>query len=164
MISSHIHRIGIKNIVSIWEDFFLFSWKVVPDSFDPMDFNMPGFLVLCYLLYHVKFIPLSWGCHLTISSYVTPSSFCLQSILASGSFPISLLFSGQIIRVSASASVLPMNIQGWFPLGLTRLIFLQCKGLSRVFSSTMIRKHHFFNTQTSLWSNSYICTWLLKNP
>ena len=112
----------------------------------------------------LKFIPLSWGCHLTISSYVTPFSFCLQSFLASEPFPISLLFSGQIIRASASALVLPVNIQCWFPLGLTCLICLQYKGLSRVFSSTMIQKHQFFNIQTSLWSNSHICTWLLKNP
>ena len=70
--------------------------------------------------------------------------------------------SGQSIR--ASASVLPMNIQGWFPLGLTDLISLQCKGLSRVFSSTTIQKHQFFGAQPSLWSNSLICTWLLEKP
>ena len=127
-----------------------------------MDFNMPGFLVLYYLLYYVKFIPLSWGCHLTISSYVTPFSLCLQSFLASVSFPISLLFSGQIIRTSASASVLPMNIQGWFPLGLTRLISVKFKGFSRVFFSTRVWKHQFFAVQPSLWSNSHIHTWLLE--
>ena len=65
---------------------------------------------------------------------------------------------------SASAPVLPMNIQGWFPLGLTDLISLQSKGLSRVFSSTIIWKHQFFSTQPSLWSNSHICTWLLEKP
>ena len=70
--------------------------------------------------------------------------------------------SGQSIR--ASASVLPMNIQGWFPLGLTDLISLQCKGLSRVFSSTTIQKHQFFGAQPSLWSNSHIHTWLLEKP
>ena len=64
--------------------------------------------------------------------------------------------------VLASASVLPMNIQGWFPLGLT-LIFLHSKRLSRVFSSTTIGKHQFFSAQPSLWYNSYICTWLLEN-
>ena len=69
---------------------------------------------------------------------------------------------GQTIEPSASASVLPMNIQGWFPLGLTGLVSLQSKGLSRVFSSTTIWKHQFFSAQPSLWSNSHICTWLLK--
>ena len=64
----------------------------------------------------------------------------------------------------SSASVLPMNIQGWFPLGLTGLISLLSKGLSRVFSSTTIWKHQFFGAQPSLWSNSHICTGLLKKP
>ena len=83
---------------------------------------------------------------------------CLQSFLASGSFPVSWLFTsgGQSIRASASSSVLPMNTQGWFPLGLTGLISLQSKGLSRVFSSTVIKKHWFFSTQPSLWPNSHI--------
>ena len=67
---------------------------------------------------------------------------------------------GQSIR--ASASVLPVSVQGWFPLGLTSLISLQCKGLSRVFPSTTIQKHQFFGTQPSLWSNSHILTWLLE--
>ena len=68
------------------------------------------------------------------------------------------------IGVSASASVLPMNIQGWFPLGLTDWISLLSKGLSRVFSSTTVWKHQFLCTKSSLWSNSYICTWLLEKP
>ena len=109
--------------------------------------------------------PLSRWCYLTISSSATPSSFCLQSFPASGSFPTRWLFSsgGQSVGALASASVLPMNIQGLFPLGLTGLIFLLSNGLSRVFSST-IRKHQFFSTQPSLWSNSYIRTWLLEKP
>ena len=79
---------------------------------------------------------------------------------------MSLLFtlSGQSIGASASASVLPKNIQGWFPLGLTGLISLQSKGLSRAFSSTTVGKHQFFSAQPSLWSNSHICTWLLEKP
>ena len=87
--------------------------------------------------------PLSHQCCLTISSSASPFSFCLQSFPASGSFPMSQLFAsgGQIIAGSASVSVLPMNIQSWFPLGLTGLISLQSKGFSRVFSSTMIQKH-----------------------
>ena len=85
-------------------------------------------------------------CHSTISSSVILFSFCLQSFSASGSFPVSHLFisSGQSFDASASASVLPMNIQGWFPLRLTRLISLLSEGLSRVFSSTRVWKHLFF--------------------
>ena len=88
---------------------------------------------------------LSQWCHPTISSTVILFS-CLQSLLASGSFPMSPFFAsgGQSIGVSASASVLPMNIQDWFPLGLIGLIFLQSKGLSRVFSNTTVQKHQFF--------------------
>ena len=76
---------------------------------------------------------------------------CPQSFLASGSFPVNWVFTsgGQSIEVSASASVLAMNIQGWFPLGLTCLISLQSKGLSRVFSNTTVQKHQFFTTQPS---------------
>ena len=108
--------------------------------------------------------PLSRWCYLTISSFVIPFSNCLQSFPASGSFSMSWLFAsgGQSIGASALASVLPMNIQGWFPLRLTGLISLQSKGLSRVFSNTTVQKHQFFSTQSSLWSKSHICTWLLK--
>ena len=86
--------------------------------------------------------PLGRWCHPTISSSVVPFSSRLQSFPASGSFPISQFFpsGGQRIRVSASASVLSMNIQDWFPLGLTGLISLQFKGLSRVFSNTTVQK------------------------
>ena len=80
------------------------------------------------------------------------------------SFPMSQLFSSGGQSIGALALVLPMNIQGWFPLGLTGLIFLQSKGLSRVFSSTMVWKHQFFSAQSSLWSNPHICTGLLKKP
>ena len=71
---------------------------------------------------------------------------------------------GQSVRVSASASILPMNIQGWFPLGLTGLISMQSKGLSRFFSSNTIQKHQFFRAHPSLWSKTHICTWLLEKP
>ena len=71
---------------------------------------------------------------------------------------------GQGIGASTSASVLSMNIQGWFPLGLTRLISLPSKGLARVFSNTTVQKHQFFGNQPSLWSNSHIHTWLLEKP
>ena len=113
---------------------------------NPMDCSMPGFLVLHQLLEfaqsHVNCV--SDG----ISSAVKPLSSCLQ---ISGSFLMNLLFasSGQSIR--ASASVLPMNIQGWFLLGLTHFISLLSKGLSRVFSSTTVKKHQFFSAQPSLY-------------
>ena len=94
--------------------------------------------------------PLSWWCFLTISSSASPFSFCLQSLPASGSFPMSWFFAsgGQSIGVSTSASVLPMNIQGWFPLGLTGLI-LQSNGPSRVSFSTTVQQHQFCDTQSS---------------
>ena len=109
--------------------------------------------------------PLSQWCHPAISSSVVPFSSCLQSFPVSGSFPVSQFFTsgGQSIGVSASASVLPMNIQDWFPLGWTGLI-LQSKGLSRVFSNTTVQKHQLFSVQLSLWSKSHIHTWLLEKP
>ena len=91
--------------------------------------------------------PLSWWCHLTILSSVVPFSSCLQSFPTSGPFQMSQFFvsDGQSIGASASASVLPMNIQDWFPLGWTVWISLQSKGFSRVFSNTTVQKHQFFN-------------------
>ena len=102
--------------------------------------------------------PSSRWCYPTIS--VVPFSSRLQSFPASGSFPMSQFFTsgGQSIGSSASASVFPMNIQDWFPLGWTGWISLQSKGLSRVFSSTTVQKHQFFGAQLSLWSNSHIQT------
>ena len=110
--------------------------------------------------------PLSQWCHPTISSSVPSFFFCLQLFPESGSFPTSQLFTsgGQSTGASASASLLPMNSQDLFPLGLTVLIFLQYKGLSRVFSSTRIKKHQFFSTQPSLCSNSHVHRWLLEKP
>ena len=110
--------------------------------------------------------PLIQWCHPTISSSDVSFSNCLQSFPASGSFPISCLFAlgGQSVDPSASASVLPLNSQSLFPLGLTGLISLLFKGLSRVFSSTTFWKNQLFSTQPSLWSNSHICTWLLEKP
>ena len=110
----------------------------------------------------LKCMSLSWWCYLNISSPAALFSFYLQPFPALGSFPVSWLFTsgGQSVGASTSASVLPVNIQGWFPLGLTGLISLQSKGLSRVFSSTTV----FFSAQPSLWSNSHICAWLLEKP
>ena len=104
--------------------------------------------------------PLSWWCHPAISSSVTPFSYP-QSFLTSGSFPMSWLFASGGQGTGASASVLLMNIQGWFTLGLIGLISLKFKGLSRVISSTTVQKHQFFGTQPSSCSNSHTCTWLL---
>ena len=105
-------------------------------------------------------------CHPTIWSSVILFSSCLQSFPVSRSFPVSQFFvsGGRSIGVSASALVLAMNIQDWFPLGLTGWISLQSKGLSRVFSNTTVQKHQFFGAQVSLYSNSHIHIWLLEKP
>ena len=107
--------------------------------------------------------PLSQWCYLTTSSSVAPF-FCLQSLPASGTFPLSWLFASGGQSIGASASALPMNIHGWFYLGLTGLSSLQYKGLSGVFSKTIVQKHQFFGVQPSLQSNSHIHTWLLEKP
>ena len=139
---------------------------------DPMDCSMPGFPVpslspgICS-----KSCPLSWWCHPAISYSVTPFSSCPQSFPESGSFPMNWLLTsgGQSTGASASASVFLINIQDWFPLGLTDLIPLLSKGLSSFLktlksSCTTVQKHQFFGPQTSLWSNSHIRTWLLEKP
>ena len=110
--------------------------------------------------------PTSQWCHPTISFSVVPFSSCLQSFPTSGSFPTSQFFAsgGQNIEVSASASVLPMNIQDWFPLGWTGWISFLSNGLSRVFFITTVQKHQFSSAQPSLWPNSHIHTWLLEKP
>ena len=109
--------------------------------------------------------PLSQWCHPTISYSVIPFSSHLQSFSASASFQMSHVFTsgGQSIGASASASVLPMNIQGWFPLGWTGLISVQSKGLLWVFSNITVQKRQFFSTQPSLCTNSGILTWILEN-
>ena len=107
---------------------------------------------------------LSQWCHPNISSSVITFSSYLQSFPASGSFLMLFASGGQSIGASASASILPMNIQDWFPLGLTDLISLQSKGLSRVFANTTVQKHQFFSAQLSSQSNSHIHTWPLEKP
>ena len=109
--------------------------------------------------------PLNLWCHPTISSSVVPFSSCPLSFPASGSFPLSWLFTscGQSIGASASTSVLPVNIWGWFLLGLTGLISLLSKGFSRVFSSTTMQKSQFFGVHPSLWFNSHIYNDYWKN-
>ena len=105
-------------------------------------------------------------CHPAISSSVVPFSSCPRSLPASGSFPMSQLFTrgGQSTGVSASGSVLPMNTQDWSPLGWTGWISLQSKEFSRVFSNTTAQKHQFFGSQLSSQSNSHIHTRPLEKP
>ena len=119
---------------------------------DPMNCSKPGFPVHQTPRVYSNSCPLSWWCHPTISSSVVPFSSHLQSFPGSGSFQMSQFFAsgGQNIRVSASVSVLPMNIQDWFPLGCTVWISLQSKGFSRVFSNTTVQKLQFFGAQLSL--------------
>ena len=147
-------------------------------------------VVISQLLSHVQFFASPWpaaqqaSLALTISpsllklmsiELMMPANFlilcchfssCLQSFPASGSFQVSHLFAsgGQSIGISASTSVLPTNIQEWFPLRWTGWISLQSKGLSRVFSNTTVPKHQFFGTQLSSQSNSHIHTWPLGKP
>ena len=104
--------------------------------------------------------------HPTILSFVLPFSSCLQSFPGLGSFPMNQFFAstGQGVGASALALILPMTIQDWFPWGLTGLISLQFKGLSRVCSNSTVKKHQFFSVQLSLWSNSHIHIWLLEKP
>ena len=119
-----------------------------PDSLQPQ--GLQHARLLCPLPSPGAFsnsCPLSQWCYLNISSSTTPFSFCLQSFPISKSFSMSLLFTPD--SQGASASVLPVNIQGWFPLGLISLISLQSKGLSRVLSRTTIWKHQFLGTQPS---------------
>ena len=130
-----------------------FSFSVVSESLWPYGLQharLPCLLPIPGV--YSNSCPLSWWCHPTTSSSIIPFSSHLQSFSASGSFPVSQFFSsgGQSIGVSASASVLPMNIQDWFPLGRTCWISLQSKGISRVFSNTTVQKHQFFGTQLSL--------------
>ena len=138
--------------------------KPRPTLCDPMDCSTPGFPVLHPLL-ELAQTHVHW-----VGDAIQPShplfSSCLQSFQASGPFPMRWLFTsgGQTTGASASATVLPMNIQSWFPLGLTSLISLLSKGLSRVFSSTINQKNEFLRIQPSLWSSSHIHTRLLEKP
>ena len=133
---------------------------------NPMDYSMPG-LPVHHQLPEFTQTRVHWVSDAIQPSHLSSISFSsrLQSFPASGSFPMNQFFKsgGQSIGVSSSASVLLMNIQGWFLFGLTGLISLQSKWLSRVFSNTTVQKHHFFGTQLSSQSNSHIHTWILKN-
>jgi len=134
---------------------------------DPMDCSTADFPVLYHLPEFAQ-SHVDW-----VGDAIQPSHPLLAPSVPSSIFPSIRIFSselalcisiGQSIGYSPSASVLPMDIQGWFSLGLTGLISLLSKGLSRIFSSTTVWKHQFFSTQPSLWSKSHICTWLLGKP
>ena len=130
--------------------------KPCPALGDPMDCSTPGFPVLHYLHNLLKFMSIKSIMPSNHLSLCQPFLSCPQSFQTSGSFPMSWHFTsgGQSIGALASASVLPMNSQDWFSLGLTGLISSLSKGLSRVFSSTTVQKHQFFSTQLSFWFNS----------
>ena len=108
--------------------------------------------------------PLRQWCHPTISSSIIPFYSRLQYFPASGPFPGSQFFVSGSQNIGISVSVLSMNIQDLFPLGLTGWMSFQSKGLSRIFSYTTVQKHQFFSTQLSLWSNTHMHTWLLEKP
>ena len=160
--SAFSHWLWIRLCNLLWPMLLLFShvwlfvtlWTAAPS----------GFPVLHYLRVCSNSCPLSQWCHPTISSSVTCFSSCPQSFPASWSFPRSWLFASSGQSIGTSVSVLPMNIQGWFPLGLTSVISWLSKRLSRVFSSTTILKHQFFSAQPLLLSDSHIHTWLLEKP
>ena len=149
-----MHSTTKKSICSLL--LLSFSSFVCLTLCDPMDCSMPGSPVLHHLLGFTQFhelVMLSNHLILCHPLLLLPSDFpCIRA------FPMSWLFTsnGQTIGALASASVLPMNIQGWFALGMTGLIL--SKGLSRVFSTNTIQRHQFFGTQAILWSISYICT------
>ena len=147
--------------------YLLFSWSLVSNSLRPHGLQharppcpspTPGVRSNSY--------PSSRWCHPAISPSVVPFSSCLQSFPASGSFPMSQLFtwSGQSTGVSALASFLPKDTQDWSPLEWNGWISLQPKKLSRVFSNTTLKKHQFFSAQLSSQSNSHTHTWLLEKP
>ena len=134
------------------------SWLTL---WDPMDCSTPDFHVLHYLPEFAQIHFLWHGGAILPFHPLPPSSLPALNLSQRQSFPMSWLFPSGGQSTRTSASVLPVNIQSWFPLGLTGLISLQSKGLWRVFSSTTIQNHQFLGTQASLWSDSHICTWLL---
>ena len=156
-----------KSSLGSGRDSVQFSHSVVSDSLRPHELQharppCPSQIPRVYS----NSCPSGRWCHPTISSSVVPFSSCPQSLPASGSFPVSQLFTwrGQSTGVSASASVPPMDTQDRSPSGWTGWISLQSKGLSRVFSNTTVQKYQFFSAQLSSQSNSHIHTWPLEKP
>ena len=141
----------------LWPPQFSSVAQLCLTLWDPMDRSMPGFPVRHQLLSLLKVMYIE---------SVMPSSHLIicQPLLLPSVFPSIRVFSSGGQSIGASASILPMTIKDWFPLGLTGLISLMPKGLSRVFSNTTVEKHQFFSAQLSLWSNSQIHTWLLEKP
>ena len=141
------YKINIQNFVSVQFSCSVMSDSLWPHGLEHTELPCPS---LSPRVYSNSCPSSQWG-HPTISSSVIPFS-CLQSFATSSSFPVSQLFASgdQSIGGSVSTSVLPMNIQDWFPLRFTGLISLQSKGLSRVFSNTTVQKHQFFSVQLFL--------------
>ena len=169
IVNQEMERVNI-NILGIsglkWMEISQFSHSVISDPLQPrrLQHTRPPSPLPTSRVYSNS-RPLSWWCYPTISSSVVPFSSHFQYFPAPGPFPMSQFFvsHGKSIGHSASASVLPMNIQDWFPLGSTGWISLQSKRLSGVFSN-IVQKHQFFGAQPSLWSNPHIHTWLLEKP
>ena len=162
--STELWREELRKIMS---DLLLFSCSVLSNSLQPhglQDARPPCPSLSTGVC--PNSCPLSQWCYPIISSSVIPFSSCPHFFPASGSFPMSQIFvsDGQSTGASASAPILPMNIQDWFPLGLMGLISLQSKRLSRVFSNTTVQKYQFSSAQPSLWSTSHIHTRLLEKP
>ena len=170
MVETGIHNEDIDLILKKigrhhkWLSWLLLSCSVMSDFLQPH--GLQHARLPCPLSPRVcsDSCPLSQWCHPTISFSVVPLSSYLQSFPASGSFPMSQFFASGSQSFGALASVHTMNVPDWFLLGLTGLISLLSKGLSRVFSNTTVQKHQFFSAQPSLWFNSHICTWLLEKP
>ena len=172
-VSSDIHFAFLNIYFSLgWFRSIIISQSVssvtqsYPTLCDPMDCSTPGLPVHHQLLEFTQTHTHRVGDAIQPSHPLVPFSSCPQSFPASVSFPMSQLvtWGGQSIGVSASASVLPMNTQDWSPLGWTGWISLQSKGLSRVFSDTIVQKHQFFGAQLSSQSNSHIHAWPLEKP
>ena len=166
--TEHIHKTSLitKTCITVYIDVFVVaqSLSCVQLFVTPWTAAGQASLFITNLQSLLKLMSIESVMHPTILSSVILFSSCLQYFSASRSFQMSqfLASGGQSIGASASASVFTMNIQDWFPLGLTGLISMQSKGLSRVFSNTTVQKHQFFGL--SLWSNSHIHTWLLGKP
>ena len=151
-----------KRFCTDYQLLLLFSAQSCPILCDPMDWSMPGFLILHYLQEFVQ--PHGHGVGDAIQpSHPLSSHSPALNRSQHQSFPVSWLSASSGQSIGALASVLPISIQDWFSLGLTGLIFLLFRGLWSI-SSTTVWKHEFFSAQLSLWANSYILTWVLEKP
>ena len=157
---------NVKHVGEFWQIIDLIQWWLLSSHSVVSDFSVPGFSILRHLLklaqtlVHWVGVAIQPSCPL-LSPYLLPSIFPSIRDLSNESL---LCINGESTGASASISVLPMNIQDWFPLGWTGWISVQSKGLSRVFSNTIVQKHQFFGAQLSSQSNFHIHTWLLEKP